>query len=363
MPTASRFRLSPVATLLVAILPVAALLVHTGAASAQKHPDSTVLHTRTGPPSRTIYLDVLVTTKPGVPVTSLEQKDFTLQDNKKPSQITSFEEVDGNKQPVEAILLIDAVNTPYTVVAQERIQIQKFLHANGGKLALPTTLAIFADSGVAMQGAYSRDGNRLGTALDKYTVSLRAIGNSAGVEGAAERLDDSLKALRLLTAYESQRPGRKIILWVSPGWPLLSGPGIDLSDHQRASFFSEITWFSTALREAQTTIYAVDPLGIGEALGNVFYYQQFLGGVKKPNDVNLGNMALQVLAIQTGGLALNSTDTATLLQECAAANTSYYRISFEPPPTETRDVYHPLKVLVAKPGATAATSTAYYAEP
>ena len=354
MPVASRFSL-PL---------MAALLLGAGAASAQQQtPESSVLHARTGPPSRTIHLDVLVTSKPGEPVTGLQQKDFTLLDDKTPREITSFEAVDGSKQPVEAILLIDSVNTPYTEVAQERIQIERFLHANGGKLALPTALAVLSESGVAIQGAYSRDGNGMAAGLDKYTISLRAIGRSGGVEGAAERLDDSLKALRTLTAYEAQRPGRKIILWVSPGWPLLSGPGIQLSSHDQQTIFNEVTLLSTGLREAQTSVYAINPLGIGESLQNVFYYQQFLGGVKRPNDVSIGNVALQVLATETGGLVLNSTDVASLLQECVADNAAYYRISFEPAPTETRDVYHLLEVTVAKPDATAATSTGYYAEP
>jgi VWFA-related protein len=343
---------------------LAALLLSAGAASAQQQrPDSTVLHARTGPPSRTIHLDVVVTSKPGEPVTGLQQKDFTLLDDKTPREITSFEAIDDSKQPVEAILLIDSINTPYTEVAQERIQIQKFLHANGGKLALPMAIAVLGDTGVAIQGSYSRDGNGLATALDKYTISLRAIGRSAGVQGASERLGDSLKALRMLATYEAQRPGRKIILWVSPGWPLLSGPGINLSNHDQGAIFTEITWLSSALREAQTTVYAVNPLGIGEELGNVFYYQQFLGGVKRSNDVSIGNLGLQVLATQTGGLVLNSTDVAALLQECVADNAAYYRISFEPAPTETPDVYHQLKVTVAKPDATAATTTGYYAEP
>jgi VWFA-related protein len=353
MPVASRFSL-PL---------IAALLLGAGAGSAQQTPNSTVLHTRTGPPSRTIHLNVVVTSKPGEAVTGLEQKDFTLLDDKTPRQITSFEAIDGSKQPVEAILLIDSVNTPYTEVAQERIQIGRFLHANGGKLALPTALAVFGDSGIAIQGSYSRDGNGMATGLDKYTISLRAIGRSGGVEGAAERLDDSLKALRTLTTYEAQRPGRKIILWVSPGWPLLSGPGIQLSSHDQQTIFNEITLLSSGLREAQTSVYAINPLGIGESLQNVFYYQQFLSGVKRPNEVSIGNVALQVIATQTGGLVLNSTDVATLLQECIADNAAYYRLSFEPAPTEIRDVYHPLKVTVAKPDATAATSTGYYAEP
>ena len=342
---------------------IAALLLGAGAASAQQKPNSTVLHTRSGPPSRTISLDVVVTAKPGEPVTGLEKKDFTLLDDKMPREITSFEAVDASKQPVEAILLVDSVNTPYTEVAEERIQIERFLHANGGKLALPTALAVFSDSGVAIQGSYSRDGNGLATALDKYSIGLRAIGRSGGVQGASERLDDSLKALRTLATYESQRPRRNIILWVSPGWPLLSGPGINLSGHDQQAIFTEITWLSAALREAQTTVYAVDPLGVGESMANVYYYQQFLNGVKRSNNVSIGNLGLQVIATQTGGLVLNSTDVATLLQECVADNVAYYRMSFEPPPTETRDVYHQLKVTVAKPDAIAATSTGYYAEP
>jgi VWFA-related protein len=296
-------------------------------------------------------------------VTGLEKKDFALLDDKMPREITSFEAVDAGKQPVEAILLIDGVNTPYTEVAQERIQIQKFLQANGGRLALPTALAVLGDRGVQIQGAYSRDGRGMATALDKYSIGLRAIGRSAGVQGASERLDDSLKALRTLGIYESQRPGRKIILWISPGWPLLSGPGINLSNHDQKSIFNEITWLSAALREAQTTVYAIDPFGVGESIENVFYYQQFLNGVKRPNDVSIGDLGLQVIATQTGGLVRNSTDVATLLQECVADNVAYYRMSFEPPPTGTRDVYHQLKVTVAKPDATAATSTGYYAEP
>jgi len=325
--------------------------------------ESSVLHTRTGPLPRTIHLDVVVTSKAGEPVTGLEQKDFTLLDDKVPREITSFEAVDERKQPVQAILLIDAVNTGYSEVAQERIQIDKFLRANGGKLTLPIALAVFDDQGVKMQGGYSRDGNVLADALAKYTISLREIGPSAGFQGAAERLSDSLKAIRLLASYEAQRPGRKIILWVSPGWPMLSGPRMDLSENQRTQIFGDITFLSTTLREAQTSVYAIDPLGVGESPGRVFYYEQFTSGVKKPSDDSIGNLGLQVIATETGGLVLNSTGVAELLQESVADNVAYYRLSFEPPPTEKRDVYHPLKVTVAKPGVTVATSTGYYAEP
>jgi len=336
-------------------------LLCAGSANAQDSASST-LHARPGPPSRTVYLDVEVTRKPGQPVAGLQQKDFTLQDNKAPAEITSFHAYDGSQVPTEVVLLIDSVNVGAQEVAQERIGITKYLQANGGQLPHATALAVLADKGIEI-GSYTRDGNALAKQLSEHTIGLRSIGNSGGLPGASERFQDSITALRMLLAYESARPGRKIVLWVSPGWPLLSGPRIDLSSSNQEKLFDEITLLSTQLRETQTTIHSINPLGTNESLGSVFYYQQFLNGVKKPSDVSIGDLSLQVLATQTGGLVLNSNDISWLLEQCVADTGTYYRISFEPPPTERRDVYHPLKVVVSKASLTVSTSTGYYDQP
>ncbi|MGC9198390.1 MAG: VWA domain-containing protein [Acidobacteriaceae bacterium] len=334
-------------------------------------PPSQVLHKHSAPPARTIFLDVLVTEKNGQPVTGLGANDFTVLDDKRPEKITSFKEINAKEQPVEAIVLIDAVNTHYDIVSEARQQIDKFLHANGGKLPLPTVLAVLTNDGIEMQHTYTTNGNDLDAVLTQYTIGLREIRRSAGVYGDAERLDDSLKAIRLLAAYELQRPGRKIILWIAPGWPLLSGPEVTLSYDQTMSIFNQVTWLSSALREGQVTVYSIDPLGVAEPLQELFYYQQFLAGLKKPGEAQLGNLGLQVLATQSGGKVLNSPEVADLLTQCMAENQDYYRISFEPPASELGEKrkaespyeYHALKVLVAHPGVTAATSTGYYIEP
>ncbi len=334
-------------------------------------PASQMLHKRVGPPSRTINLDVLVKQKSGQPVTGLKAADFTLLIDKKPEKITSFEEISAKDHPVEAIVLIDSINTDYDVVSQVRQQLDQFLHANGGKLPLPTALAVLTSRGVKMQGSYSTDGNLLDAALSKYTIGLREIRRSAGMVGFAERLEDSQNAMRLLATYELSRPGRKIILWISPGWRLLSGPEVQLSYDQLVSVFNQVTWLSSRLRQGQVTVYCLDPLGVEEPIQEVFYYQQFLAGVKNPGSVQLGNLGLQVIATQTGGLVLNSPDIAQLLTQCMAENMDYYRISFEPPPSKGRDRYkgvdlgefHSLKVLVAQPDATVGTSTGYYLRP
>jgi VWFA-related protein len=94
-------------------------------------------------------LDVVVTDKSGKPVSGLEQKDFTLLDNKQPRKIVSFQAVDGGTAtadpPVEVILLVDSVNTEFTNVAIERKEIEKFLLRNGGALAQPVSMVFFSD--------------------------------------------------------------------------------------------------------------------------------------------------------------------------------------------------------------------------
>ena len=98
--------------------------------------------------------------------------------------------------------------------------------------------------------------------------------------------------------------------------------------------------------------------------GRTFYYQDFLKGVGKPGQVSVGDLSLQVLAIQTGGLALTSNnDIVSLLQNCYADTEAYHELSFDPPPADHRDEYHNLIVQVAKPGLTARTRTGYYAQP
>ena len=80
----------------------------------------------TAPSSSQIRLDVVVTTKAGQPVPNLGQQDFTILDNKSPRPINSFKVVTAAEEPVSVILFVDAVNTPYEIVANVRNQTEKF---------------------------------------------------------------------------------------------------------------------------------------------------------------------------------------------------------------------------------------------
>src|ERR1700677_3625553 len=254
-------------------------------------------------PASRIYLDVVVTPKSGPPVANLQQQDFTIFDNKTKQNVTSFQAFSGSQDPIHVILVIDAVNSSFQGISYQRGEIDKFLRANGGRLAEPMALAFFTDTGTQIQQGFSTDGNALSASLDQYTIGLRNIHRSSQY-GGSDRFQLSMNALREIAGQVANLPGRKLIFWMSPGWPLLSGPGIELDQKQQNQIFATIVDLSTQLRQARTTLYGIDPLGSSEGLGRTFYYQDFVKGVSKASKAALGDLSLQVLATQTGGLAL-----------------------------------------------------------
>jgi VWFA-related protein len=316
---------------------------------------------------RHISLDVVATDSAGRAVSGLQQQDFTILDNNQPEKMSSFEALQGAtvNPPVEVVLLVDLVNTGFSRVAYERQELDKFLRQNNGQLPYPVTLVIFSDAGTQVQPEPSRDGNKLADLLASANSSLRIIGRSAGVYGAEERLQKSFTALDRLITYEGGKPGRKMLIWISPGWPLLENPNIQYSNKQQQAFFNWIANFSNSLRTSRITLYAVDPLGAGEDnMLHSFYYESFLKGVKDAKQAGSGNLALQVMAAQSGGRVLNgSNDLTSELNSCVADASAYYEMSFESSPADRSNEYHSLTVKIDKPGLKARTNAAYYAQP
>lgn len=316
------------------------------------------------PANNRITLDVVVNDKSKVPVTGLQEQDFTILDNKQPQKILSFASSAADPD-AEVILVIDAVNTSFSRVAMGRTQITKFLQMDGGKLSRPVSLAFFSDTGLNLQQPPSRDGNTLVAYLDQNETALRSIRRSSGFYGAADRAQLSLRTLAQLAETEAKRPGRKIVVWISPGWPLLSGPRMQLTKKDQQGIFNTIVATSTLLRESRVTLYAVDPAGTNDAGSfQTFYYESFVKGVKEPQNAQFGNLALQVLAVQSGGRVLNSSnDVAGEIERSVRDLNADYVLSFEPPPADGPNDYHSIEVKVNKPDVKAQTRTGYYDQP
>jgi VWFA-related protein len=167
-----------------------------------------------------------------------------------------------------------------------------------------------------------------------------------------------------LAAFEANRPGRKIVIWVSPGWPLLSGPNVELTNKDQQGIFNTIVGLSTQLRQSAITLYSLDPLGTDESLGRENYYQGYIKGVRTKNQVMFADLALQVLAYQSGGRVINaSNDLAGEMEKCVRDASAYYVLSFAAVPADGPDDYHAIEVKIAQPGIKAQTRTGYYAQP
>jgi len=313
-------------------------------------------------------LDVAVTDKSGRPISGLQQQDFTLLDNKLRQKIVSFQAVEGgtatSDPPVEMVLLIDQVNATFTQVAFARDAIEQFLKKNGGKLARPVSTVFFSDTRTEFAIEHSLDGNAIIADLNQKKTSLRIIGRSQGVYGAQDRLQLSLQTLKQIADYELEKPGRKFLVWISPGWPMLSGPNVQFSSKQQQRLFSSIVGLSDELRQARITLYAIDPLGMEDAGGfQPEFYKQFVKGVKKADQVRFGDLALQVLAAQSGGRVFNSNnDVAGEIATCDADAGAFYVLTFDGLPGDGPNEYHTLAIKIDKPGLTARTRAGYYAQ-
>jgi VWFA-related protein len=343
--------------------PVAAISqTTTGSAAAQNVEESPAAGSAG---SSAMTLDVVVTDKSGALVTDMQPGDFKLLDNKQPQTLASVELANGMRAkpdfPVEAIVLVDGINPAFQTVANERQWLTSFFKENGGELALPTSLIVLTDAGMKVQEHPSRNGGVLLEFLNASATGLRAIRRSEGLEGVIEREKDSLNALDALAAQEATKPGRKLLIWVGPGWGLFSNASWDGGPRDEKILFNYIVSLSAALHAARITIYSIDPTGAGRGQ---FFYESYLKGVDEPKHADYGDLLLQVLAGQSGGQVLfGNNDLASLIDRCVADAKAYYALTYIPPPAAHTNEYHRIDVQVDKPGLNVRTRAGYYSMP
>ena len=88
-----------------------------------------------------------------------------------------------------------------------------------------------------------------------------------------------------------------------------------------------------------------------------------VASVRSPNDVQWDDLAFRSVAVRSGGLALYSgNDLTASLRQCVSEAAPLYEISFDPVLTDAPNVYHQLKVEIAKPGLTVRARQGYYSE-
>lgn len=340
-----------------------------------------------------IVLNVLAVDESGSPVTGLKPQDFVLMDNGRPQKVASFSEVNGDRgiAPPHVFLVLDAVNNTGRSIEFEVKQIDEFLRMNQGHLLYPTSIAILTRFGLRATGR-STDGSILlqesrdlfkdiphyecDSLSDEATDALAPTGHGDDTIGVSiQKINDgnclndkftlSLTSLYKLALKQTDVPGRVVVVWIGPGWPLLSGPEFHPDTAEiKTNFFDYVVQLSRTLREAQVTVdavYSPDMFRKSELRG--LPLRSFAEGPRRQEQATASDLALPAIATQSGGRVLMSKDLAAQITRCIGDLRSYYVLSFDYVPSATPDDYHSVHVTTRVPGVQILTNTLFYGEP
>ncbi len=316
---------------------------------------------------RPIAINVEVTDKQGHHVRGLKPSDFSILDNNQPVRLAAFQPVTdaGSAGQISVVLVVDMINSDWDTVSREREQVMEFLTQNGGHLQHPTTVAMLTDDGLKVERLTSLNGNTLQADLNSTNSVFRLIGRSTGYYGNVTRMVMSLGQISQLAAYEAPKPGRKLFFVISPGWPLLDWVGMQEDMNERRWTFESIEQLSNGLRDADITLYALQPYELGRSddlsRSNPFYYRVYLKPALNAGQAIYPDLSLQVLSEQSGGRVLVTGHSITEeINDVERDANSYYILSYPRPAASHPDDYHAIQVKLDRPDLQVHTTAGYY---
>jgi VWFA-related protein len=353
-----------------------------------------------------VNVDVYVTDKQGNAVKGLTKNDFQLLENGRPVEVTNFYAVSDGK-PVTPLTAVETeaapavpgappgemekVQTPedqrlrlivyidnYNLRPFDRNRVMRELRAfignnlsKGDQLMLATY-----DRELHIRRTFTSDPSLIAAAmLDLEKISaqgvhadsdrrdvLQRIQDSQGVteaEGYAHSyaqnvfndLSFSLDALKKIVDAMAGMPGRKAVVYVSDGLPMIAGQDIFYAlqakyGTQTSSMTSTLEYNVARRLDEMTaqananriTFYAIDAAGLRTYSANSAENQgvgsQAPGVGQLVDSVNISNLqsTLQTLAEKTGGVAILNTNTITpRLARVASDFNTYYSLGYTPP--------------------------------
>lgn len=328
--------------------------------------------------TRLVVLSVVVTDKSGNPVTGLTKDDFRVLEDDQLQAIASFEPaaepvsspaaesaataaLPAIDAPPPATLVLDQLNTKSEDLMFAVEKIRDFVRAQPPHLAQPTSLYSLTKRGLELLAPPTQDRDSLLAVFKKSIVELPPHSlESGGVQGGADRLVTSLLALDEMALGSAHQKGRKNIIWIGNGIPILSASGVDLSN--RARFLDWVHYTVNWLEESQTTVYTVNPAGLEVApetravdLGSALVPQTGL---------TLSDLVFESLAPESGGAIFRSrNDVDVAIAIALRDGFSSYTLSYYPRNDKWDSKFRRIRVIVNRDSLTARTQRGYYAFP
>ncbi len=331
--------------------------------------------------TRNVVLDVVVSDSKGHPVPGLTRDDFVIREDDTPQQTRSFEAVTAGAGAASAphtILLVDEMNTRFQDMAYTRYSVDRLLKhgeaAYGGGtrgpalLDQPTALYVLSNDGLHVLEDYTRDSAAIDSALRRHKAVLpwRLHG---GFYRAAERIDISLTALQQIAMANIGNPGHKNIVWISPGFPIFSALEIGADGQKR--LYDAIRHLSDQMLKARVSIYSVDPRGVEGLVNNRGFasndvaFSTYIDAASSAGQVAFGDLAIQTLAVQTGGHAFyGRNDVDREIASSITDGNTYYTLSYAPSNHNFNGEFRKIKIsVIDRPGLKVQTRDGYYAFP
>jgi VWFA-related protein len=367
--------------------------------------------------ARIVLVDVVVTQGKGEPVVGLHRGDFQVREDGNAQTISSFEEhTGGTVSPVALppmppdvytnyptirttdsinVLLLDSLNTQATDQVYVRPQMVKYLRA---ELAAPkgARLAIFtlgqrlrmvrgftADSAASLRALIDpKSGteakfepqmaspsriaseNRVcdGIRSPAGQAACRDFLSEERAERSGDRIAMTLQAFQALAHYLSQFPGRKNVMWISDSFPVSFFPDASPRGSPRKEYRSDIRQTVELLTADQVAVYPISARAL-TAEENTHPDQYGRPINERLGDASFDQIAMEMLARNTGGRAFyNTNDLSNAMTEAINSGSYYYTIAYSPTNTKADGKYRRIELKAMNTSYKLAYRRGYYAE-
>ncbi|HYP14582.1 MAG TPA: VWA domain-containing protein [Bryobacteraceae bacterium] len=346
--------------------------------------------------TKLIQVNVVVHGRDGKVVSGLKQADFRLLEDGKPQAISFFSVDDARKPPgvgtklpenvfsnnigrdgvsptsVTAIV-IDALNTDAPDQAYARQQVLKFL----SQVQPQDRVALFTiGRGLRVLHDYTSDSAALLVRLDRYLgQNTSLLGDSEappppdpdqpldvqqqleqGVQirsalfATRQRVETTLQSLQAVGTHLAGLPGRKSIVWVTAGFPLVFQAGQGSMNWEVESFGPKVTRVIQILNDSNVAVYPVDARGLmadpGFSAATASAPSRNARIWSPPN-----HETMIEFANRTGGKAFyNRNDVGSAVREAVEDGRITYTLAYYPRAAEKEDKFRKIKVEVTRPG-------------
>ncbi|HVR96568.1 MAG TPA: VWA domain-containing protein [Thermoanaerobaculia bacterium] len=345
-----------------------------------------------------VNVDVYVTDKKGNRINDLKQGDFEIYEDNRPMAVTNFYAVKDGKAVATAdapetapegatpIAALDQVAVPEDqklslVVYIDNFNIRPFnrnrvmrelrVFLNNKLTKGDQVMLVSYDRSTHIRRPFTSDPDRISAGLmELEKVTGHAVHYDSDRKDALRNIEDAqsaneamkyarsyaeslyndlsftINAIKDLVNSLAGMPGRKAILYVSDGVPMMAGQDIfyavqnkfgqetgsltEAFSYDASRRFTELTSQANANR---VTFYPIDAAGL-RVFGSISAENQGPGQGIMIDSIEISNLqsTLQMMAEKTGGMAvINSNSAMPMLERIAQDFNTYYSLGYSPP--------------------------------